>query len=94
MRQKNCCIIIKKRVFKIGFMKFLKNKFLHKKQGQVVVEYILLIVVVVAVASIMISFVDLGGSDDEGSNFIKYWRNLIRNIAGDMPLDILRIHLF
>lgn len=49
-------------------------------RGQVVVEYILLLVVVVAVATIMLQFIDLGSTDDDGGGFITYWRFLVRSI--------------
>lgn len=53
---------------------------LQKKKGQVVVEYILLLVVSVIIATILISFVD---ESKDGILFQK-WRNLLTTIAEDI----------
>ena len=53
---------------------------LQKKKGQVVVEYILLLVVSVIIATILISFVD---ESKDGVLFQK-WHNLLTTIAEDI----------
>ena len=60
----------------------------HKKnKGQVAVEYVLLLVVVVAVAFVFQRFINLGESPDGSgaSAFVKYWRDLIGAIGADVP---------
>ncbi|MCY4512715.1 MAG: hypothetical protein OXB86_03400 [Bdellovibrionales bacterium] len=57
-----------------------RSLFLWKKKGQVVVEYILLLVVSVVIATILISFVD---ESKDGILFQK-WRNLLTTIAEDI----------
>lgn len=56
------------------------------KRGQAVVEYILLLIVVVAVATILLQFISVGTSDETGGGFMSYWRFLVRGILQDKPL--------
>lgn len=51
-----------------------------KRKGQVVVEYILLLVVSVLMATILIAFVD----ESKGGELFKKWRNLLTTIAQDI----------
>ena len=62
-------------------MKFKKNK------GQVAVEYVLLLVIVVGLAGVFKTFIHVGNQTDPDSAapFIKYWRGLIKNIGEDTP---------
>lgn len=62
-------------------MKIKKNK------GQVAVEYVLLLVIVVALAGVFKAFIDVGDERDPDSAapFIKYWRGLIQEIGKDTP---------
>ena len=53
---------------------------LLKIKGQVVVEYILLLVVSVLMATILIAFVD----ESKGGELFKKWRNLLTTIAQDI----------
>lgn len=57
----------------------------QKNKGQVAVEYVLLLVIVVALAGIFKEFIDVGVSPDGdgASPFIDYWRNLIKEIGED-----------
>ena len=58
-----------------------------KTKGQVAVEYVLLLIVVISLASVFKLVIDLG-IDPDGSNasaFVEYWRSLIRAIARDVP---------
>ena len=63
-----------------------KNK---KKKGQVAVEYVLLLVVVVALATVFKTFINVGTAPDGtgASEFVQYWRKLIEAIALDVPHD-------
>lgn len=62
------------------------NKYI-KNRGQVAVEYVLLLIIVIALASVFKEVIDLGTSNnpDQGSAFVKYWRALIRAIGEDVP---------
>jgi len=60
----------------------------HKKnKGQVAVEYVLLLIVVVTLALVFVEFIDVG-HPPEGSGasvVVEYWRVLIRGIGADVP---------
>ena len=56
---------------------------LRKTKGQVVVEYVLLLLVAVAVCVTFLSFFEVGSTDTDGSALIELYRSLIRSIAGD-----------
>ena len=60
----------------------------HKKnKGQVAVEYVLLLIVVVAIAGVFKEFINVGSSPDGSgaSKFVDYWRALITEIGKDIP---------
>lgn len=59
----------------------------RKRKGQVAVEYVLLLVIVVALAGIFKGFVDVGsaGDPDSAAPFVQYWRGLLRGIGQDTP---------
>ena len=56
-------------------------------KGQVAVEYVLLLVIVIALASLFVQVIDLGDktTGQSASAFVKYWRALITAIAEDTP---------
>ncbi len=57
-----------------------------KNKGQVAVEYVLLLVIVVALASVFKIFIDVGDSSGApGAPFIEYWRKLLIEIGQDTP---------
>ncbi len=62
---------------------FIKN--FRKKQGQVVIEYILLLVVVVTVAMAMLALVRVGDpTTNDGGSLIQYWKKVIQAIGNDV----------
>ncbi|MDE0151301.1 MAG: class III signal peptide-containing protein [Bdellovibrionales bacterium] len=62
------------------------NKYI-KNRGQVAVEYVLLLIIVIALASVFKEVIDLGSSPDGSgaSAFVDYWRTLIKEIGADVP---------
>ena len=63
-----------------------------KNKGQVAVEYVLLLVIVVALAGVFKAFINVGvegdpnsAAPDNAAPFIKYWRGLIKEIGEDTP---------
>ena len=54
------------------------------KKGQIVVEYILLLFIVLAAAGAILTLV---GTDDPGGALVEYWRKTIIAIGKDIPLD-------
>ena len=58
-----------------------------KNKGQVAVEYVLLLVIVVALAGVFKAFINVGveGDPNSAAPFIKYWRGLIKEIGEDTP---------
>lgn len=58
----------------------------RNQKGQVIVEYILLMVIVVAIASLLITQVVSRSSDSDKQGFlIKKWDQMIRVIGSDLP---------
>ena len=55
----------------------------ESQKGQVVIEYVLLLVIAVSVALIFVNLVNVGDGQnpDSGSSLIKYWRSLIKEIG-------------
>ena len=51
-----------------------------RKRGQVIIEYVLLLVCVVAVATILVNLVDMSGS---GGMVVRYWKTVIERIGED-----------
>ena len=71
------------------FQYFIYNVFtkMFKKQkkGQVVLEYVLLLVIVVAVALVMLNLVEVDSSDPAGGgSLIRYWIGIIKAIGEDV----------
>ena len=68
--------------FRHVFIKTLKKQ----KKGQVVLEYVLLLVIVVAVALVMLNLVKVGDPSDPSSSgsLIRYWIGIIRAIGADV----------
>lgn len=62
------------------------NKY-EKNKGQVAVEYVLLLIVVISLALVFVEFIDVGNSPDGSgaSVVVEYWRALIRGIGADVP---------
>ena len=58
----------------------LLRKGVGRRRGQVVVEYVLLLVVSVFIATVLIGFV----SADKGGILFKKWRNILTVIAEDI----------
>ena len=60
---------------------------LEKNKGQVAVEYVLLLVIVITLAGIFKSFIDVGTQGDRNSAapFVQYWRTLVEKIGEDVP---------
>ena len=60
---------------------------MRKNKGQVAVEYILLLVIVVTLATLFKQFIEVGsqGDPDSAAPFIQYWRGLIEEIGEDIP---------
>ncbi len=62
-------------------MKFFKNQ-----QGQIVVEYLLLMVVVVSIAAVITkTFVARSDNPSEQGMVIKGWNKMIQFIGNDLP---------
>ncbi len=70
----------------------------HTKKGQVAVEYVLLLVIVIAIAGIFQNFISVGsasagdpcaqqnrGASGAPGGLVKYWRCLIKKIGEDTP---------
>ena len=60
----------------------------ESQKGQVIIEYVLILVIAVSVALAFVELVDVGDGQnpDTASSLIKYWRSLITEIG--KPLDL------
>ena len=63
-------------------MNFWIFKAIHQKKGQVIVEYILLLLVSTMMALLLIRLVSV--EPEAGSPVFKYWENLLRVIGNDI----------
>ena len=66
--------------------KYFFKPFKKQKKGQVVLEYVLLLVIVVSVAVVMVTLVKVGDPSDPDSSgsLIRYWIGIIRAIGADV----------
>lgn len=63
-----------------------KLKFLKNQKGQILVEYLLLMVIAVACATILVKNLIGRGPDDQNTGvFIKQWDKIIHIIGNDLP---------
>ena len=61
-------------------------KTLRNQSGQILVEYILLLLIAVSCATILTTaLVGRRGSEDEAGILIKNWNKIIRIIGNDLP---------
>ena len=61
-------------------------KSLRNRSGQILVEYILLLLIAVSCATILTTaLVGRRGSEDESGILIKNWNKIIRIIGNDLP---------
>ena len=66
-----------KRAFKSGFFHFARGS-----KGQVILEYVLLLIVSVTMAQLLIAMVDLDASPP--SHFSRYWKRLLEVVGADI----------
>ena len=56
---------------------------MKKRRGQVVVEYVLLLVLVVSVALLLTNFFNRGVNPDSSGPVFQYWYQVIERIGAD-----------
>ena len=56
----------------------------NRYKGAVIVEYVLLLVACVAMATVIAEFVEFGSNPDESGALIKVWMGVLKTIAEDM----------
>ncbi len=90
----NICVLKKKRAnktikrlqsnFTLIYRLFIKNIWVstHNNKGQVIIEYILLLIVSTSIALVFVNLVSVQASDL--SPVFKYWRNLLIFIGRDI----------
>lgn len=65
-----------------------KTRSWHNKKGQIIIEYILLIVVSTVVALVLVNFFSVAppdtGSPPEDRIFFEYWKSLLKAIGQDV----------
>lgn len=67
-------------------MKHFNRRILKSQSGQILVEYILLLLIAVSCATILTkALVGRRGSEEEAGAIIKSWNNIIKAIGNDLP---------
>ena len=67
-------------------MKPFNRSRLNNQSGQILVEYILLLLIAVSCATILTTtLVGRRGSEDEAGVLIRSWNNIIKAIGNDLP---------
>lgn len=62
----------------------MKSRLPSSQSGQVLVEYVLLLIIVVSVASIIVGGM-VGRSEDSPGVVIRAWTSILGTIAADLP---------